>query len=113
MFKGIGTFKKYKFHIELDKNVKPVVHPVMKIAVALIPKLDKALDNMLADGIIVPVEEPTDWVNSLVGTEKPNGRLRVCLDPKDLNKAIRKEQNPVPTVDSVTTNLHGSTGFLG
>ena len=88
-----------------------VVHPVRKIALALIPKLDKELDSMLADGIIVPVEESTDWVNSLVVREKPNGSLRVCVDPRDLNKAIRREHYPVPTVESVTAKLHGSTLF--
>ena len=65
-FTGIGTFKNYKYHIELDKNAKPVVCPVRKIALALIPKLDKVLNSMLADRIIMPVDEPTDWVNSLV-----------------------------------------------
>ena len=55
---------------------------------------------MLADGIIVPAEEPTDWVNSLVVIEKPNDSLRVCLDPRDLNKEIRREHYPVPAVES-------------
>ena len=81
-FTGIGTFKNYKYHIELDKNAKPVVHPVRKIALALILKLDKESDSMLADGIIVPVDEPTDWVNSLVVREKPNGSLTVCWIPE-------------------------------
>ena len=108
---GISTFNNYKYHIELEKNAKPVVHPVRKIALTLILKLDKELDSMLADGIIVPVDESTDWVNSLVVREKPNGGLRVCLDPRDLNKAIRREHYHVPTVESVTTKLHGSTLF--
>ena len=106
-FTGVGTFKNYKYHIELDKNAKPVVHPVRKIALALIPKLDKELDSMLADGIIVPIDEPTNWVNSLVVREKPNGSLRGCFDPRDLNKAIKREYYPVPTVETVTTKLHG------
>ena len=78
-FTGIGTFTNCKYHIELDKNAKPVVHLVRKIALALVPKLDKGLDSMLADGIIVPVDEPADWVNSLLVREKPSGSLRVCL----------------------------------
>ena len=110
-FTGISTFKNYKYHIELDRHAKPVVHPERKIALALILKLDKELDSILADGIIVPVEKPTDWVNSLVVREKPNDRMRVCLDPRDLNKAIRREHHPVPTVDSVTTKPHGSNLF--
>ena len=78
-----------------------------KIALALIYKLGKELDSMLADGIIVPVDEPTDWVNSLVVRGKPNGSLRVCLNPRDLNKAIKREHYPVPAVEIVTTKLHG------
>ena len=110
-FTGIGTCKNYKYHIELDKNAKLLVHPVRKIALALIPKLDKELDSMLADGIILQVDEPTDGVNSLVVRERPNVSLRVCLDSRDLNKAIRGEHYPVPTVESVATKLHGSTLF--
>ena len=43
--------------------------------------------------------------------DKPNGRLRVCLDPKDLNKAIKKEHHPIPTLDDITPRLHGCTLF--
>ena len=70
-FTGIGTFKNYKYHIELDKNAKQV----RKIALAQIPKLDKELDSMLADGIIVPVDEPIHWVSLLVLRETPNDSL--------------------------------------
>ena len=91
---GIGTFKNYKYLIELDKNSKPVVQPVQKIALALIPKLDKELDSMLADGMIIPVDEPTDWVNSLLVREKLNGSLSICLDPRDLNKANQEGSLP-------------------
>ena len=55
-FTGIGTFKNYKYYIELDKIAKQVVHTVRKTILSLIPKLDKDLDSMLADGIIVPVD---------------------------------------------------------
>ena len=68
---------------------------------------------MLADGITVPVDEPTDWVYSLVARDKPSGSFKVCLDPRDLNKAIRREHYPVPAVEGFTTKLHGSTLFLG
>ena len=50
-------------------------------------------------------------LNSIVVMEKPNGSLRICLDPKDLNKAIKREHYPVPTVDMVTNKLRGATFF--
>ena len=38
-------------------------------------------------GIIEPVQKPIDWVNGLAAVEKPNGKLRVYLDARSLNKA--------------------------
>ena len=111
MFSGIGTFEDYMYHIELDSKVKPIEHPPRRIALSLQPKLETELDEIVKQGIIVPVDEPADWVNSLVVREKPNGSLRICLDPKDLNKAIKREHYPVPTVDMVTNRLQGETFF--
>ena len=56
---------------------------------AIQPKL-KQLDCYEEKGIIMKRDEPTEWVSSLLGVEKKDGSLRVCLDPKDLNRAIRE-----------------------
>ena len=41
---------------------------------------------MVRDGVIEPVSEPSDWVNSIVVAEKANKKdVRICLDPQDLN----------------------------
>ena len=110
-FSGIHTSKNYRYHIELDPKVKPVIHPPRKKTLSLQPKLERELDESVKQGIIVPVDGPTDWVNSLVVGEMPNGSLRICLDPKDLNKAIKREHYHVPTVDMVTNRLQGATLF--
>ena len=58
------------------------------------------------------VTRPTDWVNSLVIREKENERLRLCLDPnKDLNKAIKRERHPIPTLEQITPKLAGAKLF--
>ena len=94
-FTGIGKFKDFEYHINVDKNVKLVVHAPRKIALSLQGKLEKELEEMVRQGIIAPVEGHSDRVNSLVIREKPNGSLRICLDPKDLNKAIKREHHPI------------------
>ena len=38
--------------------------------------------------IIEPVSHLTDWASGMVIVEKPNGSLRICLDPRTLNKAM-------------------------
>ncbi len=52
------------------------------------------------------VEKPTEWVSLLVVVEKrESGKLRICLDPRDLNRAIRREYHPLPTLEKVTAKL--------
>ena len=53
----------------------------------------------------VPLNEPADWVSSLVYVDKPDGSIRVCLDPKDLNVAMKREHYPLPVVDDITTTV--------
>ena len=67
---------------------------------------------MLAEDIIVPVTEPTEWVNSIVChvIEKPDGtkKVRLCLDPKDLNKNICRDHYYYKTIDKILPLLHGA-----
>ena len=55
----------------------------------------KEINQMLQAGILLPVNKATPWINSFVLVEKKtsNGqvKLRICLDPTNLNKAIVRE----------------------
>ena len=55
--------------------------------------------------MIRKVDEPTDWVNSRAIVEKPDGSLRICLDSRLLNKAIKREHFQLPTTEDITTRM--------
>ena len=61
--------------------------------------------------IIADVDGPTDWVHNLVATEKNNGEMRLCLDPRPLNKAVRREYYRIPTSENAQTHLSGEKLF--
>ena len=61
--------------------------------------------------MIVKVDEPTDWVTYITIVEKKNGSLRICLDPRDLNKALKREHYSCPTVDDTAAKLHSARVF--
>ena len=63
------------------------------------------------DGIITTVEQPTKWVNSVVLVRKPNGDVRICLDPVDLNKALKREHYPLKTVEEVASRMSEAKVF--
>lgn len=96
VFEGIGRLSG-KHKIRLKENAEPVIHPARKVPVALKKRLRDKLDSLIKEGIVRKIEEPTEWVNSLVIVEKPKGDLRLCIDPKDLNKAIQREHYRLPT----------------
>ena len=57
------------------------------------------------------MDRPTDWVNSIVCVTKANGSLRLCLDPKDLNSAIKRPHHYTPTLQDIIPKLAGAKCF--
>jgi hypothetical protein len=51
------------------------------------------IDKLLTAGFIQPIEKVT-WLSPIVVVLKKNGKLRICVDFKKLNKANKK--NPYP-----------------
>ena len=101
-FQGIGKFVG-QYHVTVDPAVSPVVHPPRRVPFKMKEEIKQELLEMEQQGIITPVREgePTAWVNSLVYHCKPSGKIRVCLDPKDLNKAILRDHHVTPTLEDI------------
>jgi hypothetical protein len=74
-------------------------------------ELKAELNRLERFKIIEKVNEPTDWVNPLVLVRKPSGKLRICLDPKQLNKYIKRQHYQVPLIEELLTELNGATVF--
>jgi hypothetical protein len=87
------------------------VHAARKTPVSLRDKVKRELERMEKLNIIRRVDEPTEWVNSLVVVPKPNGEVRICLDPRDLNFAVKREHYQMPTLDETTSHLAGAKYF--
>lgn len=109
-FEGVGTFPK-KYKIEIDESEIPSNRPPRRVAYSLMEKLKTTLDKLVQSQIIEPVEGPKSWCSNLVIREKPNGDLRLCLDPTDLNKCIKREYFLIPTLEEIKTKLTGKKYF--
>ena len=81
-----------------------MVHSPRKVQVSLKDKIKEELDRMEQTGVIVRQIEPTDWVNSMVAVIKPN-KIRICIDPRDLNKAIQRAHFPMMTIEEVVAGM--------
>ena len=61
--------------------------------------------------IVEPVSDPTECVNPLIIVEKPNGKLRIFLDPKHLNQATRRQHYKLPTAEELFSEMHNANLF--
>ena len=59
----------------------------------------------MKEDIITEVHEHIEWINSIAPVIKEDGSLRLCLDPKDLNKAIKRSQWYARTLDDILPEL--------
>lgn len=110
VFSGLGRVSK-EFNITLKEGAIPQVFAARKVPVALKEKVKEQLDNLVEDSVLVPIEEPTDWVHPIVVTTKANGDVRICMDPRALNKYIKRENFHIPTTDSLFVELAGAQYF--
>ena len=62
--------------------------------------------------MIASVDVPTERVSNITAVWKPDKKqVRICLDPRDLNKAIRRNHFYMPTINDVLPKLKGAKNF--
>ncbi|XP_055492867.1 uncharacterized protein K02A2.6-like [Leucoraja erinacea] len=110
VFTGDGCMEG-EYRIEIDDRVPPVKLPKRRVPVAMMTPLQEELKDLERRGIITPVERSTDWISSMVAVRKPNGKLRICIDPKPLNRALKRSHYPLPTIDDILPEMSKAKVF--
>ena len=80
VFEGLGCTD-VRYHIRTDPTKTPVIHPPRRVPITLHPKIQEEHACMESLDVIEKVIGPTSWMNSMVTITKPNGSLRICIDP--------------------------------
>ena len=86
----------------------PVQHARRKVPIESKAAIKEAIDYMVKQDILEPQIEPTPWVSSVTYPVKPTGEVRPCLDARDLNKAIIRENHKPQTVEEIAHQLAGA-----
>ena len=75
--------------------------------------MDLELQKLEKQDIIekVPDTEHTDWVSPIVVVPKKDGRIRMCVDMRAANTAIKQIRHPIPTVKDISMELTGAKFF--
>ena len=109
-FDRLGSLKG-AYNIRVDPTVKPATHARRKVPIESKEAIDKELDYLIEEEIITEQVEPIPWVSSVTFPRKPNGEVRVCLDPSNLNKVIIREHQKPMTMEEIAHELAGVTVY--
>ena len=109
-FDRLGSLKG-EYDIKVDPTVPPVQHARRKVPIESKAAIEEAIDYMVKQDILEPQIEPTPWVSSVTYPVKPTGEVRPCLDARDLNKAIIRENHKPQTVEEIAHQLAGAVVF--
>ena len=107
-----GQVKCEPVKIQLKENAVPYAIAVARrVPIPLREKVEAELKRMQEGNIIQEITEATDWCAGVVPVLKPNGKVRLCVDLKKLNQAVKRERYIIPTMDDVIHKLKGSSIF--
>ena len=119
---GLGQFpgELYKFHLKPEH--KPARHAQRKVPIPLEDAFKEEIKSLVELGILEEVTKHTDSVNSYVIVKKDSGhhhapnhtikrKLRICLDPRDLNEALEREPYHTYSVYEITEKCKDMTVF--
>ncbi|XP_064482853.1 uncharacterized protein K02A2.6-like [Ornithodoros turicata] len=109
--KELGIIK-----IVLQVKEQPAQEPQQKFPERIPLHLRQAVErkiNQLEEGdIIEKVSGPTPWGSPLVILPKPGADdIRLCIDMREPNKAIKRERHVMPTVDDIISVVSGAKVF--
>ena len=66
-------------------------------------KIKEEVQKQFDVGFLVTAEYP-QWVANIVLVPKKDGKVRMCVDYRDLNKASSKDDFPLPHIDMLVDN---------
>ena len=113
VFGEAGLLKTAPIRIQLREDAVPVaLHTARNVPLPLMKPVEEELKRMERHGIITTETEPTDWVSALVPVPKPKSSdVRITVDYKKLNQAVKRQVFPIPTLEQLTSKLSGATCF--
>lgn len=122
LFQGMGCLNTgFQYKASMKDDVPARNCPARRLPPAMMERVREELNKMHANGIIRQVTEPTDWSSPMLVTKKKSGDIRIVIDFRYLNTAIRRQNYQIPRLDdmlpllkkaSVFSALDGTSGYL-
>ena len=104
--------KNVQVRLHIDEKVTPVVQQCRRVPLPMREKVENELERLENAGVIERVYGPTEWVSPMVlQTKRKSEEIRICIDMRLANKAIKRTRHVIPTIEEIRHRLNGATQF--
>ena len=100
----------YQHQVMVDPSVPPVRQPLRRLPLAVVDEVSARIDELERQGVVEKVSAST-WVSPLVVGRKRDGSVRLCVDMRQVNRAVVTDGYPLPRIEDVMDRLSGSKVF--
>jgi hypothetical protein len=89
-----------KHRLPLKKGFRSFQQRACQMMAEVLEEVKKEIEKMLEEGFIRPCRY-VEWISSIVPIQKKDGRWRVCVDFRDLNRATPKDEYPMSVAETL------------
>ncbi|GAU51766.1 hypothetical protein TSUD_415550 [Trifolium subterraneum] len=97
-------------HLPLKPECSPVKQRLRRTHPDMALKIKEEVQKQIDAGFLITSEYP-QWLANIVPVPKKDGKVRMCVDYRDLNKASPKDDFPLPHIDVLVDNTAKSKIF--
>jgi len=106
-YEDLKTYDTKIIHvIPMKSQTKNFQQKLRKMHPSLEPRVKVELNKLLAARIIFPVRH-TQWISNLVLVRKKNGDIWLCVDFRNVNRASKKDNYPIPPMEKIMQCVSG------
>ena len=110
IFQGLGKVEKFSHQPMLRQDVTPVRQTMRRIPLSLRKEVSEEISRMLSEGIIEQIDTSPRMSNVVI-VRKKSGDIRLCLDLRQVNKAVIPDAYPIPSLEELMSEFNGSPVF--
>ena len=104
---AVGLIRGYSHRVTVNPAVSPVRQPLRRLPLAIREEVSARLAELERAGVIERVHA-SQWVSPIVVGRKRDGQIRLCVDLRQVNRAVVTDGYPIPHMEEILHRLQGS-----
>ena len=94
-------------HIDTHAHIVPIMQKLRWMRTEWLLEIKEEVTKQLKVGFIKPIHQ-AEWIANVVPIPKKDGKVRMCVNFRDLSKACPKDDFPLPHIDVLVDNTASS-----